>query len=228
MSVTSTSVEESLDRAQAAVTAGDGLLGTGFWSAVATVKRNPELAERFADRIAEIDETAFRQWVLLTVPLGLGTALAVAASLIGIFLVGLAYALDGFLAILVFYAGLVALLASTHGLGHLVVGWAVGIRFTCWFVGRVTQPQPGVKVDYASYLRTNPKGRAWMHASGAIVTKAVPFLLIGAAIAADLASWAVWLLPVIGVGSIVTDLFWSTSKSDWKKFKREMSFAQAS
>jgi len=228
MSVTSTSVEESLDRAQAALTAGGGLSGTGFWSAVATVKRYPELAERFADRIAEIDEKAFRQWVLLTIPLGLGTTLAVAASLIGIFLVGLAYALDGFLAVLVFYAGFVALLASTHGLGHLVVGWAVGIRFTCWFVAKLTQPQPGVKVDYASYLRTNPRGRAWMHASGAIVTKAVPFLLIGAAIAADLPAWAVWILPVIGVATILTDVFWSTAKSDWKKFQREMSFAQAS
>ncbi|HEX6286177.1 MAG TPA: hypothetical protein VFZ80_01710 [Acidimicrobiia bacterium] len=226
--MTSTSVEESLDRAEAATSAGAGLSGTGFWSAVATVKRNPELVDRHADRIAAIDEAAFRQWVLLTVPLGLGTALAVTALVVGIFLIGLAYALDGFPAVLVFFAGFVAVIGSTHGLAHLVVGWAVGIRFTCWFIARVTQPQPGVKVDYASYLRTAPQKRAWMHASGAIVTKAIPFMLIGAALAANLPTWAVWLLLVIGIVVLLADLVWSTKKSDWKKFQREMSFAQGS
>ena len=67
-----------------------------------------------------------------------------------------------------------------------------------------------------------------MHASGAIVSKLVPFALIGAAVAADLPSWAVWLLPVIGGVTIVTDVLWSTKKSDWKKFSREMAFAQTS
>lgn len=228
MCVTSTSVEESLGRAEAALSAGKGLSGTGFWSAVSTVKEHPELVERYAERIAAIDERAFRQWVLLTIPLWLGTAVALAALVAGVILVGWAYSLEGFLAIVIFYGGFVALIGATHGLGHLVVGWAVGIRFTCWFVAELTRPQPGVKVDYSSYLRTEPRKRAWMHASGALATKVIPFLLIGAAIAADLPLWAVLVLPVLGVGMILTDILWSTRKSDWKKFKREMSFAQGS
>jgi hypothetical protein len=228
VSVTSSSVEESLDRAEAALSSGEGLSGTGFWSAVATVKEHPELVERYADRIAAIDERAFRQWVLLTIPLWLGTTVALTALAAGVVLVGWAYSLDGLLSVVFFYGGLVALLGAPHGLGRLVVGWIVGIRFTCWFVGKVTQPQPGVKVDYASYLRTEPRKRAWMHASGALATKLVPFLLIGAAVAADLPLWAVLVLLVLGVGMVLTDILWSTKKADWKRFQREMRFAQGS
>jgi hypothetical protein len=65
-----------------------------------------------------------------------------------------------------------------------------------------------------------------MHASGAITTKLIPFLLIGAAIAAGLPTWVVWVVVAIGVGAVTTDVAWSTKKSDWKKFRREKGFAQ--
>jgi hypothetical protein len=126
----------------------------------------------------------------------------------------------------VFYLGLGALLTTTHGLAHLLVGRLAGIRFSHWFIGELKRPQPGVKVDYATYLRASTPVRAWMHASGAIATKIIPFALIGAAIAADLPAWAVWGLAVIGIASIVTDVLWSTRSSDWKRFKREMRLAQ--
>ena len=228
MGVTPPGIEETLGRAETAVAAGDGLAGTGFWTAVSTVKKHPELVERYADRIEEIDEAAFRNWALLMIPLWLGTSLAVIAALVGVALVGWAYALDGLGAIVAFFAGLGVLLGATHGLAHLFVGWSMGMKFTCWFVGSISQPQPGVKIDYSTYLRTSPRKRAWMHASGAIVTKTIPFILIGAAIAADLPTWAIWLLPILGLGMIVTDLAWSTKRSDWKKFQREMSFTQGS
>ncbi|MGH8946599.1 MAG: hypothetical protein ACRDVL_10670, partial [Acidimicrobiia bacterium] len=114
------------------------------------------------------------------------------------------------------------------GLGHLVVGTIAGIRFTSWFIGSITRPQPGVKVDYSTYLRARPQRRAWMHASGAIITKVIPFALLGAAIAADLPTWAVWGVVVIGLAAIATDILWSTKSSDWKRFRREMEFAQRS
>jgi hypothetical protein len=102
----------------------------------------------------------------------------------------------------------------------------VGIDFTHWFIGTIVRPQPGVKVDYSSYLRTPAMARAWMHASGAIVTKAIPVLLLGAAVAAGLPSWAIWGLVVISVATIATDVLWSTKSSDWMKFRRERRFAQ--
>jgi len=222
------SVETALARAEEAVEAGRGLQDTGFWSAVALVKENPELAERYADRIAEIDQRAFGDWVLLAVPLWVGTALMLAATGLGLGMIWWAYVLDGWGAVISFYVGLGALLVATHGLAHLVVGTMVGIEFTSWFIGSITRPQPGVKVDYATYLRTPPQRRAWMHASGAIATKLTPFALLGAAIAADLPTWAVWGVVGIGVLAIVTDILWSTRSSDWKRFRREMEFAQGS
>lgn len=224
--VESAEIEECLARAGSAVDAGDGLSGTGFWRAVSRIKRDPELADQYANRIAEIDDRAHRDWALLTLPLWLGTSLAILATLVGLALIWWAYALEGLAAVVAFFAGTGVLLGSTHGLAHLVVGSVVGMRFTCWFVGKIRQPQPGVKVDYSTYLRTPARQRAWMHASGALTTKLIPFLLIGAALAADLPAWAVLLLLALGVGQIVTDVLWSTKKSDWKKFRREMAYAQ--
>jgi hypothetical protein len=115
------------------------------------------------------------------------------------------------------------LLASTHGLGHLVVGRIVGSRFTVWFAG-YRRPQPGVKTDDATYLRTPARSRARMHESGAIVTKVVPFLLLLAAIWFGIPAWAVIVLAIVAVGQVIADVAWSTRPSDWAKYKREMRY----
>lgn len=216
------SLEQSLSAAERSLEEGRSLAGTGFWRVVAAVKKDPALVDRYAERIAAIDQTAFRGWALLVVPLGLGTVLALLAVAIGLFAIGLAYPLEGLWAVVLFFGGLVALLPSTHGLAHLVVGRLLSIRFTAWFVESVWRPQPGVKVDYASYLRAPARNRAWMHASGAIVTKLLPFALIGGAIAAGLPGWAVWALVAFGVVAVLTDIFWSTKSSDWMRFRREI------
>ena len=205
---------------------GRGLGGTGFWGAVGSVKRQPELVDRYADRIAAIDDAAHRNWAMLIIPLWLGTSVAVFVVLGGLALVWWAYYLDGTAATVSFLAGAGVLIGATHGLGHLVVGRLLGMRFEYWFIGEIRQPQPGVKLDYAAYLRTSAPRRAWMHASGALTTKIIPFLLIGAAVAAGLPSWVPWLLAGLGVAMVLTDVLWSTEESDWKRFKREMRFAQ--
>lgn len=228
MDVNLNDIETSLAAAEEAIEAGRGLTGTGFWRTVGTIKGDPELIEQYAERVASIDSGAFRRWALVVVPLWLGTSSMVIGLVLGLVLVGFAYGLDGTPAVVVFYIGLGALLVTTHGLAHLLVGSLAGIRFTSWFIGTITRPQPGVKIDYSSYLRATPKARAWMHASGAIVTKIVPFALVGSAIAAGLPVWAVWGLVVIGVATVATDIIWSTKSSDWKKFRREMAFAQSS
>ncbi len=227
MQVTPQTIEETLNRAEAAVSAGEGLADTGFWGVVSEIKRHPELAGEYGPRISEIDSNALRRWAVLVVPLWLGTLLMILATAVGVALVGWAYYLTGLWAVAVFYVGLGALLVTTHGLGHLLVGAIVGIRFEYWFLGPPSFPlKGGVKIDYASYLGVNARSRAWMHAAGAVTTKLVPFALIGAAIAAGLASWAVWGLVIIGVATVLLDVIWSTQRSDWMKFKREMAFAQ--
>lgn len=216
-------LESILARAEEKVGGGGGLEGTGFWSAVEKVKRSPELADRYGARIASIDERAFRNWAMMIVPIVPGTVLAIAITILGFALIARAYWLEGLVAVLVFYVGFGFVLVATHGLAHLVVGRMMGIEFTSWFVGTVRRPQPGVKIDYQSYLKAPARNRAWMHASGAVVTKLLPFALVGAAVAAGLPMWARWTLVGIGVVQILTDIIWSTRASDWKKYRREMS-----
>ena len=218
-------LEEALSASEQAVADGRGLAGTGFWRAVGTVKRNPDLIERYAPRIAEIDRSAFLGWAALTVGAGIGTALMALATLAGVALVVWSYGLaDPWNGLVMVGGGGGLLVTTTHGLGHLVMGRMAGIRFTHWFVGSLRRPQPGVKVDYNTYLRAGPRSRAWMHASGAIVTKVVPFVLLGLVLAADYPSWAAWLFAAQGVLQIITDALWSVKFSDWKKFQREMAY----
>ena len=221
-------IETALAAAEEAVAAGSSLSGTGFWSAVAAVKREPSQIARFGDRIAAIDQAAFSNWALIAVPLGVGTALMVAGTAAGLALIWWAYYLTGLGASIVFLLGTGVLMTTTHGLAHLVVGRLAGISFTAWFIGSWLQPQPGVKVDYRTYLATPPAKRAWMHASGAITTKLLPFALIGAAAASGAQGWVTVALLVIGVATIVTDFLWSTNASDWSRFRREMGFTQPS
>lgn len=220
-------IVDRLDAAEKAVERGDGLAGTGFWKAVGEVKRSADLIDRLGPRIAEIDRRAFEEWALLVVPATLGTGLAVGAATAGVVAVIGASGVEEPWNWLVFGSGGVALFGSTHGLGHLVVGRAMGMRFTHWYVGSVFRPQPGLKVDYATYLRTPPRRRAWMHAAGALVTKALPFALIPAARLAALPGWVVWVLGLVGLGQIVTDAVWSVKTADWKKFRREMRYAES-
>ncbi len=236
-------IGSSLDRAEEVVREGRGLKGTGFWQAVDAVRRDPALADRYADRIAAIDRNAFERGVRLRVGALSGVVLLTLGTLAGLVAIAIAFfyswggALCGFAehceptipGALVFLAGFVLVLVCTHSLTHLVVGSIVGIRFTHVFLGGPPPPRPGLKIDYASYLRTGPRARAVMHASGAILTKLVPFAFLVPAVRFYFGwSWLTWLLLVIGIGQIVTDFTLSTRVSDWKKVKRELRIARGS
>ena len=222
-------IDATLDGCEQALAEGGpvDLSALGFWRVVGTVKRDPNLVTRHADRIAAIDETAFLRWALVTVPTRTGTVIMSVAALVGLAAVSAAYFIPSPWNGIAIIIGTVALIASTHGLGHLIVGRLVGIRFTHWFIGAVSKPQPGVKIDYGTYLRTPPKARAWMHASGALVTKALPFLGIGAAWGSHSPAWTSWILLLLGLFQIATDVLFSVKSSDWKKFRREMRYAHS-
>jgi len=219
-------IEGVLAAAEQAVEAGSGLAGIGFWRVVSEVKRDASLVEAYADRIAAIDRKAFEAWALVTVPAVVGTAVMGAATIAGLGLVWWAYAASPPWNGLLLLAGMGVTLVTTHGLAHLVSARFGGMAVTHWFIGTYRRPQPGVKVDYGGYLRAPARTRAWMHASGAIVTKLIPFLAVPPALVMDAPAWTVVVLAVLGVGQIVTDVLWSTKASDWKKFRREMAFVK--
>ena len=208
------------------------LKAAGFWKAVSSVKPRPDLISLYADRIARIDREAFvRATRPLVFPARVGVVLEAIGTGIGIVLVTIApslpRAMDGDIPWkeLAYVVGAGILIGATHGLAHFVIGNAVGIRFTHWYSRPPKSPQPGFKTDYASYLRAPARSRAWMHASGAIVSKVIPFGVAAIAIADHAQPWAIAVLLALGALQLLTDLLFSTRASDWKKFRREMRFA---
>lgn len=221
-------VERILDQTESALARGGtvDLRKSGFWRAVAGAKRNRALVDRYADRIARADRTSFERGVRLRLPAWVGVVLDAAGVAVGIVLMVIAPALAAPWREVTFLVGVGAILGASHTLTHWIVGTAVGIRFSHWFSKPPLTPQPGFKIDYASYLRTPARRRAWMHASGAIVTKLIPFAALAVALLAGLDAWAVWVLLIVGLGQLLTDAFLSTRLSDWKRFQREMRFAE--
>jgi len=221
-------IERTLDEAERMLGRGTpiDLRTLGFWRAVAAVKREPKYVERYADRIAEIDREAFRRRMPLRFPAGLGVALLTLGSFFGLIVLWLAAAFQPPTKELLVLVGMGAVIVSTHGLAHVIYGTLVGIRFTDWFFDIPFRPQPGFKTDYGTYLRAPASARAWMHASGAIVSKIVPFAVVPYAISINCATWAVLLLVAAGIAAIVIDVLFSVRASDWKKFRREMRLAR--
>lgn len=237
--MTSSDIDSVLDRAEREVSYGQGLKGTGFWPVVERLKRDRALAAQYAERVAKIDRTAFERGVRLRVGIKLGGAILAAVSLAGVVLCWLAVAAgsmtggnrvvllryaNSWIVVAMFLAGVVALIAGTHSLAHLIVGRLVGIDFTHAFIaGR--PPEPGVKIEYTTYLRATPIARAVMHASGAVVTKIIPFALLPFVSSSlrDDAPWLMWFMVGLGVLLLATDVFLSTRVSDWMKVRRELS-----
>jgi hypothetical protein len=221
-------IEQTLDEAERLLRSGAviDLRTLGFWRAVAAAKREPKYRERYADRIAAIDREAFRRRVPLRCRAGVGIALLALGTLFGLVVLWLAAAFQPATRELLVLIGMGALLVCTHGLAHVVVGSLSGIRFTDWFIDLPRRPQPGMKADYATYLRASPRARAWMHASGAIASKIVPFAVIPYALSIGCETWAIGILAAVGIAGIATDVLFSVRASDWKKFRREMRFAR--
>jgi len=225
--------EVAIDRALAAceqqLQAGrtPDLRALGFWRAVAAVKRRRDLVDRYASRIAAIDRQSFRRRVRLTFPIGVGIVLVVGGLLVDLVFLAVASGAQHPWREILVLVGAGGLDIATHGPAHLVVGALVGIDFSDWFIDLPKKPQPGFKIDYASYLRAAPRQRAWMHAAGAIATKLTPFLVIPYAMAIGTETWTVLLLLALGIIQIITDVLFSVKASDWKKFRREMKIARS-
>ena len=222
-------LQEAFARVEAAVAAGETDLGKlGFWKLVREVKLDPLLAAHWADQVGRIDRSAFEAAVRPRFPVWLGNLVLLGGTLAGAaaVLVGLE-ADDPTIAGVALVVGGGIWTVSTHDLAHYLAGRAVGIRFTSYFLGGPFPPRPGLKTDYATYLRTSPSARAWMHASGALASKAAPFVALAFFPASAAPAWAGWILAAIGVGTILTDILFSRRSSDWKKVIRERHVARA-
>ncbi|HLB40098.1 MAG TPA: hypothetical protein VJM84_06555 [Actinomycetota bacterium] len=219
-------VGRELERIEAAVDGGDtDLRGLGFWRAVAVIKRDRVAIGRYADQAGRIDTEAFRARVRTRVRPWVGVLAMLLLSVVGVVGVVLAGTWSGAWAGLALLGAGAAWSVGWHLPAHAFVGWLAGIRYTDAFLGGPPPPRPGIKTDYATYLRAEPSMRAWFHASGAIATKLAPFVGLALWPATNAPAWAAWTLLALGVFQIVTDITLSTKSSDWKKFRRERSLA---
>jgi hypothetical protein len=220
---------EAFARIEAAVDRGEAELASlGFWRLLREVKADPTLSQRWADQAGRIDRRAFEARVKLRFPMWFGNLVLVLGTAFGAAAIVVALRVSNATA-----AGIgliVAALAwsvSLHDLAHWAVGRLVGIRFICYFLGGPFPPRPGLKIDYATYLRTDPGSRAWMHASGAVATKVAPFVALGFWWTSGAPGWGAWVVVIYGILQIVTDVLFSTKSSDWKKVKRERRIARS-
>jgi hypothetical protein len=231
--------QAAFDRIEARVDEGNGdLRSAGFWPQVRKVKADPRLAEHWAGVVGRIDRKAFlaRERVRFPVWLGNAVLLVGSAVLIAAVPVALAMARDdpgsveaGLLAV----AAAGGLSASLHDLAHWAVGRLGGIRFIGYYLDGPLRIQPGLKIEYASYLRASPLARAWMHAAGAVASKIAPFAVFTAVYLPHraegydlLPAWSLWAILGVGAFEIVTDLTFSIRRSDWRKVRREIRVAR--
>jgi hypothetical protein len=216
------------DRIEAAVEAGQtDLRSLGFWRLLAKVKVDRAISDHWADQAGRIDRKAFEAHVRVRVPVWFGNALLLGGALLGV--VGVAIAVrteDETLAGLALVFAALDWSATLHSPAHWLVGRLVGIRFTCYFVGRVVPPIPGLKTDYATYLRTAPEARAWMHASGAVASKLAPVVAWAFWPVSNAPAWASWAIVGYTAFLVLVDVFLSTRFSDWKRVRRELRVAR--
>lgn len=228
-------IEREVDRGNTDLSA------LGFWRLVRKIKIDPGLSEHWADVVGRIDRSAFVGRVRPRFPVWLGNAvlLAGSAALIALVPISIRVARDaaspdspvaGFLALVA--AG--GLSVTLHDPAHWVAGRLAGMRFEAYYLDGPFRIQPGLKTDYASYLRTPPGGRAAMHAAGAVASKLAPFAVFAAVYLPHRAaaftlfpSWSLWAILGLGVVQLATDAIWSTRRSDWRKVRRERRVARA-
>ncbi len=217
-------VAEALTRAEQHLERGEGLAGSGFWKAVRAVKDSTALAGEFSSRIARIDAKAHDDWALLTIPLWVGSILAATGTGTLVWLVGQAYQWAEPWNTVAMVVGGFGLMTAVHSPAHLLVGRALGMRYSKWFIGSFQRPQPGVKIEYSSYLTTPPQYRAVMHAAGAVASKLALWLTFWAGFVAEIQLWGLVILGLGAVVTTITDFTIGFKSGDWKKARREWRF----
>jgi hypothetical protein len=230
-------IKEKLNHIEEEISKGNYNIGEmNFWKIVAQVKRDPKLIEEFADQIGRIDAKVFKKWARIVVPLPVGHAIELLATLISLGVVLYGVKASGNTQGIAMVAGAFALMSTLHPFAHYMVGRLVGIKFLFYFPNGPALIEPTLKTDYASYLRTPPLQRAAMHAAGAIMSILVFVFLLILAYSLEAPRWSLLILGgflVINIPFELMPLVWVRlgvkifSKSDTYRTFREWKIHKA-
>jgi hypothetical protein len=221
--------QDELARIEAAVDAGStDAKELGFWKLVRQIKTDAMLSAHWADQVGRIDRKLFEARVRLRFPVWFGNSVLTVGLGVGAGAIAYALICDNptVSGALLLASGLI-LSASVHDLAHWTWGRIVGIRFLWYFLDGPTRIQPGLKTDYATYLRTPPAARATMHAAGALASKLAPLIPLALCPLANAPGWAVAGLAAFTALQVLTDLTFSVRHSDWARVRRELLVARA-
>lgn len=147
----------------------DGKPPMGFWKVVEKVKMSNIRAEDIIAKIAEIDAESFRKRHR-HLDTRAGSVLAGLLTLLGVLVVY--EGASSYVEIVhgLFVVGIVMVIIGIHPLVHIAVGRYYGIEFLFYFLNGSLRIEPSIKIEYDSYLRASPKGKAIMHLSGVTAT----------------------------------------------------------
>jgi hypothetical protein len=222
-------LQDAFARIESAVDAGESdLSALGFWRLLRRVKIDPMLSEHWADQAGRIDRKVFEARVRPRFPVWLGNLVLALGIAIGAAAIVVAIRVeDEAVAGIALVGAAGAWSVSVHDLTHWLAGRLARIRFVAYFFGGPFPPRPGLKIDYAAYLRASPGSRAAMHAAGALATKVAPFVALAFWPASNAPAWSAWAVLGLAVVQIVSDVVFSTKSGDWKRARRERSVAMA-
>src|SRR5919106_65071 len=156
--------QDALARIEREVGEGRSDLGAlGFWRLVRQIKQDPALSHHWAEEVGRVDRAAFERRVRPRLPVWFGNAVLLVGSAVLVALVPVAVALasdasspEPVLPGLMLLVAAGGLAVTLHDPAHWLVGRLSGIRFDCYFLDGPFRIQPGIKVDYASYLPAAP------------------------------------------------------------------------
>ncbi|MEE9593904.1 MAG: hypothetical protein V3V92_00730, partial [Candidatus Hydrothermarchaeales archaeon] len=173
---------------------------------VAEAKKNPELVEKFGERIKEVDQKAFKNWAWLTVNITVGHIVELIGTIIALALLYIGLTNTTILGGVSLVLSALVLSVTLHPFAHYLVGKWKGINFTFYFPDGPALIEPTLKTDYATYLKASPQDRAMMHLAGPIATSLGPLLVLILGLASGALPWAVILVGVVLLANAGSEL----------------------
>jgi hypothetical protein len=156
-------VESELDRGNY-----EAVRNLGFWRVVRAAKKDPEIGEKFAEMIGEVDKILFDSKARIKLDFRVGTIIELIGAVIGVVLLYFGATFTGILSTILYAASAIVLMTALHPISHIIAANRFGIKFHFYFLNGPMLIEPTLKVDYSTYLKAPPKSRALFHLVGAV------------------------------------------------------------